>query len=556
MTQPKNPPLTSEIRGLLAPHFDEKFYLAANPDVALSGTDPLTHYHHTGWREGRDPSRVFNTAYYLARYQDIAAAGLNPLLHFILAGQQEGRDPVRLLDAWRERLEATRSPRVAAQDWKGAERETNTLEQERLFLELSRGLVSRDLLISISHDNYAENFGGVQNLIADEESASVAAGWCYLHVWPMNPLPLLADYRPGEDFYVGIRLGRDFLGYVEVNDLLQVLGRFASMGVRSKVVIHHFMGHAPEHVLEIVRATKASQSIVWAHDFFSSCTNYTLLRNDVVFCNSPDLEAPACTICSYGSERVTHVQRIRNFFEAVTPVVLSPSQDALGRWTAYNKLPYSEGSVVPLGRLALAHSDLKWAPGKADHPLRVAHIGGRSFHKGWPVFEALALRLSGDPRYSFFQLGVPNGPSLPGCIEHVPVQVTRDNRTAMIEAIAEARIDVVINWPLWPETFSFVAHEALAGGGFVITHPAAGNVWPVIAHWAPNQGISLESREALFACFESGEIIKRLARTRRSRGAFILQSGTIDWLNRSGGSSQGSRAPAEAQLSQEVPVGG
>ena len=37
-------------------YFDNDFYLSMNPDIALSGVNPLVHYLHHGWREGRQPS--------------------------------------------------------------------------------------------------------------------------------------------------------------------------------------------------------------------------------------------------------------------------------------------------------------------------------------------------------------------------------------------------------------------------------------------------------------------------------------------------------------------
>ena len=73
--------------------FDRAYYLAHNPDVAAAGIDPFQHYMQSGWKEGRDPSALFNTRYYLAQNADVAAAGLNPLLHYETYGWTEGRNP-------------------------------------------------------------------------------------------------------------------------------------------------------------------------------------------------------------------------------------------------------------------------------------------------------------------------------------------------------------------------------------------------------------------------------------------------------------------------------
>lgn len=73
------------------PGFDPIYYLFWYPDVRAAGLDPLHHYLHYGWKEGRDPSAGFSTSGYLAANPDVAAAGYNPLVHFVNSGFAEGR---------------------------------------------------------------------------------------------------------------------------------------------------------------------------------------------------------------------------------------------------------------------------------------------------------------------------------------------------------------------------------------------------------------------------------------------------------------------------------
>ena len=46
---------------LTDPLFDPVYYLAQNPDIAAAGADPYGHYMNQGWKEGRNPSALFNT---------------------------------------------------------------------------------------------------------------------------------------------------------------------------------------------------------------------------------------------------------------------------------------------------------------------------------------------------------------------------------------------------------------------------------------------------------------------------------------------------------------
>ncbi len=82
-------PGRAEMDTRLAALFAAAYYLAANPDVAAAGVDPLDHYMGTGWREGRNPSAAFDTRRYLTAHPDIGH--FNPLAHFIMSGEAEGR---------------------------------------------------------------------------------------------------------------------------------------------------------------------------------------------------------------------------------------------------------------------------------------------------------------------------------------------------------------------------------------------------------------------------------------------------------------------------------
>lgn len=67
-------------------YFDARYYLAENPDVAVTGMDPIDHYLRFGALEGRNPSRNFETSAYLADNMDAAFSGINPLVHYIKHG--------------------------------------------------------------------------------------------------------------------------------------------------------------------------------------------------------------------------------------------------------------------------------------------------------------------------------------------------------------------------------------------------------------------------------------------------------------------------------------
>ncbi|OYV35227.1 MAG: hypothetical protein B7Z81_09005 [Acidocella sp. 20-61-6] len=69
------------------------WYVERHPELAKPGADQLGYFCKIGWRQGDLPNPYFDPGYYLAANPDVARAGLNPLLHYVTHGDKEGRDP-------------------------------------------------------------------------------------------------------------------------------------------------------------------------------------------------------------------------------------------------------------------------------------------------------------------------------------------------------------------------------------------------------------------------------------------------------------------------------
>jgi hypothetical protein len=75
--------------------FDGAWYLQRNGDVAAAGLNPLQHFFHYGWAEGRWPNRFFDPEWYRSENPSV---GLDLLMHYIRDGEREGRRPHPLFD--------------------------------------------------------------------------------------------------------------------------------------------------------------------------------------------------------------------------------------------------------------------------------------------------------------------------------------------------------------------------------------------------------------------------------------------------------------------------
>jgi hypothetical protein len=424
-------------------------------------------------------------------------------------------------DAIVSRIFTARAPRAVGQDW-GQLQGFPRIETADLRQVLTSSLASggAGFAISISHDHYQTIAGGVQNCVGLEEKAFRQNRWTFLHLCPSRPLPVLAADLPAAELEVLASVDGTTLGILPIAAVIEVLAGLTTQAEQCWVIIHQLLGHSPELVRALISAAHATRVYFWTHDLFAHCPSIHLLRNNATFCGGPPVSSSACGICHAGAERAAHVERMRRFFTSVRPTLLSPSQTILDMWRILNDFAHEAPHVVPPCGF---HPDPETSGEETSAPLRIGFLGFHEFHKGWDVFESLALWFAADPRYRFFRLGIP-GDSVPG-VEHYKVEVTPENRMAMADAVAACRLDVVINWSRCYESFSFTAIEALAGGAFVVARAGSGNVVPLIRSIDPARGVQVATDVELQALFVTGQIAELARQAPRKTGRLAMGIG-------------------------------
>lgn len=499
--------LSAAQREMVAANFDAAFYLGANPDVAAAGQDALQHFMAAGWRERRDPSPAFAFADYLELNPDVAASGMDPFLHYLTAGRAEGRAARRAL-GFRYEIIADLKPlpdRLAEAERRAAVVTPQPVAELAAALSQSRSGL-RDLHVTFSHDNYAANVGGVQLCLQREAARMAERGCDHLHVFPSTPWPMVRDRSPAA---VGVLWNGTLVGHfapAEVASEVSAALADVAPGSRS-FAVHSLLGHAVADVLDLLRAAKLKAGYFWIHDFASLCDGFHLMRNDVADCGAPPPDSAACSVCVYGPERRRQIAAHERLFDSLDVIAVAPSEAALETWRRGWRFRTT-------GEVVLPHARLERRPGESapaqPGPFRLAFLGMPAPYKGWPIFQALALRFASDPRYAFLHLS--QNPAPGAQVEHHPVAVTADRPFAMREAVEGLGVDAAMIWSLCRETFSFASYEAAAAGAAVLTGPDSGNVARFVADGG--HGLVLPDEAALMELFESGAILD-LARAKR-----------------------------------------
>jgi glycosyltransferase involved in cell wall biosynthesis len=402
-----------------------------------------------------------------------------------------------------------------ARDWRHGRTPDRTLDAVEIEKRLGAARISHGpFVLCLSHDNYATNTGGLQYCVRREETHFTDLGVDYLNLHPFQALPRLAHIDEDPDPFVEMVLNGATLGCARMSSVIHAIGRMAARGDSFYVVAHHLLGFHPEQVGDLVAAALSPRLLFWLHDYFSICPGYTLQRNNQSYCGAPSMDSNACNLCLYGAERPAHLDRLRKLFESVDVDVVSPSEFTLSFWKQHSALPVRSTCISP-------HVALDWLPRlypvRDDPPeaVTVGYLGYHIPHKGWPVFERLAKALEADSGFRFVSLGA-DAPS-DRSIGWTEVVSKRDNEDAMAGALAASKVDLVIHWPNWPETFSFTTYESLIGGAFVLTNPISGNIAATVER--TGLGAVLADEQALLDFFSSGAARKLAdeARLRRSR---------------------------------------
>ena len=380
------------------------------------------------------------------------------------------------------------------------------LDQDSLALALGR-LASQPFSLAISQDDYLQVVGGVQLKVADQQKEMNELGQSYLHLSPYQVRSTL-DFsnQPG---VMMVNLDGQHLGFADDETFLAVLSTLIQADALHSIELHHLMGWKLEYIARILKLVGDSAINFWLHDFFSICPNYPLLRNDREYCHAPDPQSNACQLCLYGSIRPLHYQAFNDLLRQFPIHAVAPSEFALELWRDKFPLVTSAGQVVP-------NAKLEWGDRlqetRDNQPLRIAFVGYPVLHKGWQTWLNLTDKYGKDPRYKFYHFSSDWQPS--SNFERVSVEVTRQNRTAMTDALRENRIDIAFLWSICPETFSFTLYESLAAGCTVLTNQNSGNIQAYVKEHLES-GLVLESEDALIALFEGGSLSEYLVEAQR-----------------------------------------
>ena len=361
------------------------------------------------------------------------------------------------------------------QEW----RKEETFKSDWLNKSALRSLLSstsnQKVVISFSHDNPFENAGGIQKIIRYEVQ-NTNRQIKYISIFPFQSYPFtVGDNKTDKKLNIlGIAIDGEFKGYT-ISSVIYNTFIEAFDASNITCILHHVFGFDTKKLSNFLNILKGKSNIYfWVHDFCTSCISYTLLREDLHQCKSPSLNSIHCEFCIYGDERKRHINSMKLITKISNITFIYPSKSAYENVRkGYSTIPIQSKSII-LPHVKLIDPRLKKKIVNTSHQnLKIAFIGSPVHHKGWEEFSLLTKmpKLSNHIDWHHYGKGV-----VPKTILSKYFDGTKNDGTDLVKTIKEDDIDIAIIWPLWQETFCFVAFEAAYAGCHIMTNEQAGNV--------------------------------------------------------------------------------
>lgn len=474
--------------------FDKSFYLNTYPDVKAAGIDPVFHYHFNGWRENRDPNPYFKTSYYLTSNPDVVEAGIDPYYHYLVAGKAEGRLPSHPCGHQVEHLK--NNYRLKNQTGIIIDLAPELCHPEEMISVLGNiiSASTKGLIISISHDNYRENVGGIQLCLIEEEQHFISGQMVYIHLSPVTPFSFF--HTSSSENLLRVLVNGEKIFYFHTTQFVPLIKKIHA-SLPTYLIIHSVLGHDQNSILNLSQQITYKRKFFWIHDFLSICANFNLMRNNIAFCDAPELSSNSCQLCLFGEKRQESNGFFTQLFSDHTFEIISPSQYALNYFNKKSTYPIVATHVLQHRTIT---NKLKTVKRNIKKGLKIGFVGYPAYHKGWNDFEKLVSRFGTDKRYQFFHIGL--HPTNNSKITFIESKVSPNHPDQMIDTLSKAGLDFCFVWPKWNETFCLTAFESIVAGAMILTHTNSGNVYDLLQ--SDLFGISFESFEQLIDAFETG----------------------------------------------------
>ena len=324
----------------------------------------------------------------------------------------------------------------------------------------------------INHENPYVGRGGTERYITNQTTLYRKQNIDVLVLFPLDLRAIL-----GIPFIHGWGVVENckFNGIKSVQQVVELINNYNEKKVCAGVYIHNIIDLDIDELYTFV--SFRNKITLFIHDYCTCCKQVNLRKNRNDYCGDSRLYKEKCNGCRFFEQSKLLHTKLEDFFEKIPMLrIIAPSTTAAELWIESYPMYKEKVEIVPH---LIPEGDWHDERGEiqSEEAIRVAFIGTAMPQKGWDIFENAVKELNKTKKaheikvYYLGQSRIRNTE-----IMQIYVSTHEKGDNAMIDALRNNKIDAVVLFSNWPETYSFTYYESLAANCFVITNKLSGNI--------------------------------------------------------------------------------
>ena len=329
-------------------------------------------------------------------------------------------------------------------------------------------IINKKFVLSVTFGDYKHTRGGVAKVVSAHQQMFNEKGVSYICIYPFN----LRNSKPKKNNrYWGVIIDGVLEQVLSTKNLLTLLGQIYFKGSTCESIhIHHLMRVDIVELKKILNAI-SSNILFYIHDYYTICNSATLLNYKGVLCEEGFLTNEKCADCKFYCPSLDFKVKFYDFVNCFKSRIkfLCPS-NACKRWFLKQYSEYAKDTFVVFHQLT---KGIYHIPISDSDKIKVAYVGVPVPAKGWTQFTNLYKKFKNDARYEFVYFSSVKDNNTD--IRNVPVNF-QTSLSAMLDAIRLEKVDYVVLWSTWPETYSYTYYESYNSGCCILTNKDSGNI--------------------------------------------------------------------------------
>lgn len=365
--------------------------------------------------------------------------------------------------------------------------------------------MNKQYVVALSFANYLKDKTGIPKVMMAHQKMYNDAGISYVALFSVKKNILHDKVMLFCKF--GLIVDGEYKGIFQMSQIIKILYAWQEQGCcLIDIHIHHLLYIKLKLVQELLDSCKGVPIKAYLHDYYFACKEYILLRNGKEFCGGLGLDSKSCSGCSSYANSVEIESKIHSLFKRYEDRILfvSPSETTKDIFLRYHPEYSNRIRVIPHQIFRDFYRENLEIISQQEE-IKVAFLGMPRIHKGWNEWEKL-VQNDFNQHYNFTVFN--SSDDFYSKMNKVKIGFSKENLNAMTDALRENKIQIVLLWAKWPETYSYTCFEAFAANAFIITNESSGNIADVV-HRHKN-GIVLPSEDALYNLFKNKELLREM----------------------------------------------